>query len=431
MTITESPKAHQHWRRTIPLILLWGAISLSPSFFIRGGISEAAGKLVEIRIEDILMLVFGTAWLLSLFLKGESKIKMIPLLAPIFAWIGFSLFGTLINILLGNLNPLRVFFFFVKELQFFFIYFYVFCHLNTLKEDMTVVKAAVFFIIPNMLWIALQTFTPIRFYGYYYGAVLYSDPGNPAGSGMVFLMLFIFLFHLFLYYHLKVKNKKKIHLLLLFILYTSPILGVFTSGTHTALLGLMFTLLLTTILYVLKTQRFSSLLKMTLIFVLASISFFMLLRTGEEGPTQRQAKIFSKVAYELSPNKPESRIKIWRSQLSELGKFPLYPFIGLGKSSVGEAHNHYIRIAVESGLIGLILFLLLIGVILKISLNTFLRAKEPFLVAISAGLFVITCMILFASITAETITYTVKTSETYWFLTGLAMAVIYHSKNKT
>ena len=69
--------------RVFSLILLAAAIALSPSFSF-GSLPD--GKAIEIRAEDILIMILGLIWIADFLISGRREIKKPPLLLPVLAW---------------------------------------------------------------------------------------------------------------------------------------------------------------------------------------------------------------------------------------------------------------------------------------------------------------------------------------------------------
>ena len=101
--------------QNFPLVILAAAIGLSPSFSA-GEI--AGGRVVEIRAEDILIVILGLVWIANFLISGRKKIEKPPLLLPILVWLGIGFFSLLTNWIFGNLDISRGFFYFLKEIEF-------------------------------------------------------------------------------------------------------------------------------------------------------------------------------------------------------------------------------------------------------------------------------------------------------------------------
>jgi len=107
----------------IGVVLLALAIGLSPYITIA---QLADGRAVKIRAEDVfiagLLLISFAGFLIS----GKRTIKKAPLGYFILAWLGIHFVSTMADFILTGLYFSRSFFFFLKEVEFFAIYFYVF-----------------------------------------------------------------------------------------------------------------------------------------------------------------------------------------------------------------------------------------------------------------------------------------------------------------
>lgn len=104
-------------------------------------------------------------------------------------------------------------------------------------------------------------------------------------------------------------------------------------------------------------------------------------------------------------------------------------FIGMGAGSVGEVHNQYLRNFIETGIIGSIIFLILIFAIIRKSWQGFLKNEDNFLVGLSAGLLIATLAMLFCGFATSPF-IVVKPSEVYWFFAAMIMFTLISLENK-
>ena len=413
------------WYKNLGLIALAFAIALSPRFSVGqiGGGNEGIFRVIEIRIEDVLLGGLLLIWCIE-FLASKRTIARKPaLFFPIAAWLGFGLLTTLVNILLGNIEITRAFFFFLKEIEFFLLYFYVFSHVRDIDSAKFLLKIWLFLASLNVFWIIFQLASGLRL-SYYYGPTLFAEPQNPFASGVFFATLFLFFFNILLYYYANLPagffKKSFITLLILLI----PI-GIFASGSQTAFFSSVVGLGVSLISYLIKTRaRTSLVLLFSLSILFATIFLFINVHSYSLG---RQLSL-DKTYGELNLSKQGSRINVWKFYLAKPFERPLGVFIGLGKSIFGETHNQYIRNFVETGIIGSILFLCLVASIIKKGIQEFSRNQDHFIVGISGAVIAITFAMLIASLPAESFIYGAKVSEVYWFFTGLAFAVIYEKR---
>lgn len=103
------------------------------------------------------------------------------------------------------------------------------------------------------------------------------------------------------------------------------------------------------------------------------------------------------------------------------------PIFGLGKSVTGtelplEAHNHYIRILAEMGIVGIGVFLYLLFYILKRAYKVYINSSAPLEKAVGLSCFLITLVLSIASL-AQDAFIPVKTTELFWITVGLMMVV--------
>lgn len=414
--------ARKNWISSLPLILLASAIAFSPSF----GAGELAGgsKIIEIRVEDILLIIFGLAWIAHLCVSGGKKLKKPPLLVPILVLLGFGFLSTLINLIVGTIETDRAFFYSLKEVEVFFLYFYVFYHITSMDSAKRMVWIWILLGVLNAGWISYELLTGSTT-TFYYGPTLFAEPANPFASGIFFVLLFAFSLNVFLYYYVRLPislAKKTIGALSVIMMAV----GAFASGSQTAFFAFVAVLAASILLYTIKSKK-PRLVFAYVVIVLLVGGIFVGALLADFFP-ERQFSL-QKVAFELDPNQTNSRANIWYTTIANSTKHPLAPLIGLGKSFIGEAHNQYIRNFVETGVVGILLFLFLIFAIIRGTLRAFLREKDPFLIGVSGGLLATTLVMLAASMAGEAF-LSVKISETYWFAAGITMAVLSLHKKK-
>ena len=143
-------------KKNLPLVVLAVAIALFP-IFTAGKLSE--GKIIELRVEDFLLLFFGLVWLADFFILKKTKIKKPLLFLPILFWLGISFASLLVNLIIGNTRLDLGFFYFLKEAEIFFLYFFVFSGIKSIKDSKFLVNIWILLGALNTGYVFYQIFT--------------------------------------------------------------------------------------------------------------------------------------------------------------------------------------------------------------------------------------------------------------------------------
>ncbi len=397
------------------LILFIAAICFSPRLSL--GYLPSTQRSVDIRVEDILIFL-GIIFVVIYFIaSGRISFKKPPLFWPIVAWILFGFLSILVNFLIFSGNSAITFFYFLKEIEFFCIFFLVFYCVKEIRDSEKLIKYWIIFYLVNIVWLIYVFLNKVS-WSTYYGPDIFAEPKGPFPSGGFFLMVFIFLFNLFLFYYskLKISKTKKI---CLFILCIAPIFGVFSSGSYTAIAGFLLSIILSLLIYFSHKINIIRVFKVLLMVFLATIITFQLLYMFNLAGKISKTKLL----FEYGSSNPVSRIGILKHNFSKIFESsPINLFLGFG--IVGESHSQYMRVFLERGLIGLLIFGWLITSILVISWRG-MRDKNNFYGrGLSAGLFIATISMLVMAIPNDVFSV-VKLDEVYWFFTALTLFYLY------
>ncbi len=394
--------------QNLPLVILAAAIAFSPSF----SAGKIAGeRVIEIRIEDILIVILGLVWITNFLISGKKRVKRPPLFLPILAWLGIGFFSVMTNWIFMHIETSRGFFYFLKEIEFFFLYFYLFYHIKDIGSAKFIINSWIILGVINIFIIAFQLIGGIG-YGAY-GPSMLMERG-PLPSGGFFLILFANLFNVFLYYHSRLdisKIKKSILIFCILLL----IIGVISSGSKTCIFGLALAVILSLFFYQLRRGGLKP-------FFIGLLTLFVVLGMF--------IAVSSKVPYVWGVKSPitalDPRIGIWKEQIRLFSDNSFNILFGMGKSVLlagDESHSQYVRNFIETGIIGSLIFFILIFAIIKKAFQGFSSTKAPLLIGLSSGLLVSTFVMLFISIPAEGF-LVVKPNEVYWFFTAITMAAL-------
>src|ERR1043166_4277583 len=98
---------------------------LSPEFGASGG-GIAEGRTIMVRSEDFILIVIGLAWLAKTAVNKELGIvAKTPLNRPIFFYIVANVVSTLLGVLWGNVNGTSGFFYVLKYIEYFVVYYMI------------------------------------------------------------------------------------------------------------------------------------------------------------------------------------------------------------------------------------------------------------------------------------------------------------------
>ncbi len=114
-----------------------------------------------------------------------------------------------------------------------------------------------------------------------------------------------------------------------------------------------------------------------------------------------------------------ARIMSWREAMRDLSQHPL---VGFGVTGYGFVDAQYIRVATETGFLGLLIFLLLLATILRESYRAFKVSQDPFDKGLSIGFIAGFTGLLFHAIGANTFII-VRIMEPFWFIAAMVMMI--------
>jgi hypothetical protein len=234
----------------------------------------SSAKTIELRLEDFFILFFGIVSFFYFLLAGRFKIIKPPFFTPIILWLSFGFFGLLVNLILGNLFFIdRAFFYYLKEVEFLVIYFFIFYHIKDIKSAEFVIKSILFFSFLNVVYVFYQVISH-KFTGEYGTAALCEWGVFPTGA--FFLMLFVFSMIFFIFYYSNI-NKKIWNKIFVGLVSVSPALGVFGSASKTVFLALLLCVVVIFLLFLIKNKRVrpEKVILVSFVFLVIIVLFFI------------------------------------------------------------------------------------------------------------------------------------------------------------
>ncbi len=347
----------------LTLYLLIFATLLSPELNFGGGISHeiTAGKVsttesrgVTLRLDDILLSLVCLTWLFRMAIYKElGSFRQTPLNQPIAWYWMVALFTTLVGFYVGRVGAYG-FFFVLKYLEYFLLFYMIINHLH----DKATIKRFLVILFFTCLVASLVGISQIPS-GARVSAPFEGTEGEPNTFGGYLMMMFSLALGIFLY-----TPKGKRRLLLLLLMGTIFVPFVFTESrssylSFVAAIGL----------FIIFSEKKRLLIGISLLgLMLAPVLLpqnaidrvmFTFTQADEAGQL--------KVAGVKIDTSTSERLKSWERVLTK--RFPANPMLGVGVTGGGFLDAQYPRVLLESGMIGLVLFIWLlrrIWVLLKL-----------------------------------------------------------------
>ncbi len=385
----------------LALIILIFSMLLSPELRI----AQVPQRAVVIRIDDILLLAVFFSWLAKTAINKElGLLRHTPLNPLIITFILVCILSTGIGILTGRIQPLKSFFYILKYVEYFMLYFLV---TNNIRDKKQIKIFVIAFLITCVLscTYAMTTVGEIgRATGPFEGGA-----GEPNTLGGYLVLLFAIAAGIFLY------STSKIWLFwcggMAFFIFITLILTL-SRGSYLAFIFMYLTLAI-------LTRRRRLLLIGILILSIIILPFIV--------PT----RVINRIEYTFVPGRvyeplgrritlDESTAARVDSWIVVFEKWKTRPFLGCGITGVGLVDTQFPRVLGETGIIGFLVFIWLLIVIFRFSLHTFNNMEDDWTHGLSLGFLAGFIGLLVHAFSANTFII-VRIMEPFWFLTAIVV----------
>ena len=391
-----------HVRLTVYLVIF--SMLLSPEL----GIGATAGdRPVTIRFEDILLILVGFAWLArSAYQKDLGLVRSSPLNAPIAAYTVAAIFATLVSGWLNEIDWLRALLFLAKYVEYFVLYFLV---LNTVRNRTDIrnylIAAFVTCVIVSIVGIA-QIPTGQRVSAPFEGEV--GEP-NSFGGYLVFMLALASGFYL-----MATSLRERVLWIGMGALIIFPLLYTLSRSSWLAAGAMGLTLLW------LSPKKGQLLAAMAIALALS--------------PVVLPHQVVERIAYTLEQPPEPGQIKVGEARLDTslsarirswqfgLDGWAARPLTGYGVATYAFMDAQYVRILVETGIIGLAAFGWLMINIFRMARLRLHEAKDRFAAAFCLGYLAGFVALIVHGIGANTFII-VRIMEPFWLVTALVVAL--------
>jgi hypothetical protein len=366
----------------------------------------AAERDIGIRPEDILIVLISLGWFARLVAKRqEILIPHTPVNTLIFILSFAMVFSTLYGALTGSVSLATGFFYVMKKLEYFVVFFMVITNIKTEKElriGITVllvasIVVALWGIVEYQILASEMDMSRIRVSGPFS-----RSQANILGG---FFIIIIFIALGFLFKYRPMKFSSKMGLLGLIALALIAVVLTRSRSSYSAIFAgfIIFSILI---------RRFSLLI----------IPIFLLVFMQYLFPPAVVETIHSIRGVQERGVNPswDARWDAWKEAFEN--KISKSPVIGLGLGSVDLAwvDNQYVLDFIYMGVIGLGMFIWLLFRLFGSVAGFYRDTEDPYNKGLSLGFM---CVLLGLMIQGVAVTnfYTIRTMVPFWFVTGLVM----------
>lgn len=364
----------------IGLLVLIFSMLLSPEISLSGretmaGADMEAKREVTIRLDDLLLMLICFVWLAKgAILKNVGLIHRSPLNKFIFIYLLISVSATVLGMINGNVSLKSGFFFNLKYAEYFVLYFIVVNLVQTSgQKDFPKQLINAMFITAFIVSI----FAISQIGGdNRVSAPFEGEAGEANTLGMYLLLIGSIAFGLILN---KVSPSLRRYLWLFLFILLVPYLATLSRASYMASGGaiLMFIFLSKNRIWIIL---FSCLAVFVAPFLLPQTVLNRVFFTFNQqfyGEEQHE-RVFG-VRLDTSTSE---RIKSYKKVFKDIQKRPLF---GYGVTGYKFVDGQYFKVLIDSGLLGLSAFLVLLYQILKGSIGIFRKATDPYLKGLAMG----------------------------------------------
>ena len=391
------------------LYLVIFSMLLSPEITTgSGGLAE--GRRVIVRTEDLVLLVVAFSWLAKTAVNKELGLTLkTPLNRPIMAYVAVTVIATLIGYATGTVKGPSAFFYVLKYVEYFVVYYMVANNLGDRSQAWRLVVAA--FLTGAIVSVIGAAQIPS---GQRVSAPFEGTEGEPNTLGGYLLFLMALAGGIALETQ---RVRVRVTCLALLALMALPFAYTLSRASFLA------------VPFVLIALGFLSTRRRTLVAALV----LLLVASPLIGVTLPKP-VVNRILYTFEPEAGSATVKLGKiafdpstsarliSMQQAFQAWMRRPFLGYGVTGAGFMDAQYARTLVEVGVIGLAVFLWLVWSVLKGSLGTLRTLRDPDERGLALGFLAGTVALLVHAIGANTFII-VRIMEPFWFFAAVIITL--------
>jgi O-antigen ligase len=389
------------------IILL--SMLLSPEIVVGGvggialGKPEVKGDVLVLRIEDTILVAVALAWFArTAIFKELGLVRKTPLNSAIITYIVSLVLATLLGVFFGNVGPLRGFFFILKYIEYFVVYFMVVNYIHDERQVWRLLNTAFLTCAISAVMGIAQIPSGERVAAPFEGK--FGEPNTFGGYLVLMLAL---------------------------------VLGqALSAGSLPAGLGwVAFSGLVTLpLLFTLSRSSWLAAVPMFLaLIMLSSRRLLLMIGLGVlviVGPLAFPKQVINRYEYTLHAKEDRGDYRIGNARLDSstsarldswhygLEGWTHRPLFGYGVTGFGFMDAQFVRVLVEGGLVGLIAFLWLLWQLFRVGWDAHRQMAGSRYEGLTLGYLAGLAAMIVHAIGANTFII-VRIMEPFWFLTGI------------
>jgi O-antigen ligase len=374
-------------------------------------VGQTAARDVTFRFDDFLLVIIVFTWLVRAAIYKELAVfRSTPLHTPIALFMAVSFLATIWGMVMGRVSVATGLFFNLKIFEYFVVFFMVVNYVKDEKEirNFVILILIVAFLVNLYALYQVPSGTRVT-------APFEGEFGEPNTLGGYLIIITALSLALFLLRAFGPRTNLLVPLLVL-----SGVIMMFTQSRG-SWMGLIF---MSAPFMVLSSKR--------LFFIIGAILLVIALPyiapestkerfTGTFRPEPFFARTERFMGIELDPSASE-RVTSYKQGFE---KWKKHPFFGYGVTGAGFIDGQFLRVLVETGIIGLAFFLFLMVRMILFLWDTYWKnywaEGNPFFTALYLGMLGALAGLIGHSISASSFVI-VRIMEPFWFLMGLAAA---------
>jgi len=392
----------------IALYILIFSMLLSPEFIVGGTEGATLGRGITLRVDDLLVAVIGFSWLARMAINKELGFFLrTPLNRPIAYYMLVCVASTLLGAMFGRVDLKTGVLFVLKYFEYVVIYFMVANYFKDRKQLKTFVWAMLLTCVIVSVISLAQIPEGERISAPFEGKV--GEP-NTYGGYLVFMMSIATGLAL-----MEESFRTRLVAFSLVILFSIPLLYTQSRSSYLAAIPAVLSFL-----WLSKRKQWIPpallLVALLLPFMAPKVTKDRVSYTFTQGVGRPDTVAIAGVQLDTSTS---ARLQSWQEAIRDLVQ---HPVLGFGVTGYRFVDAQYVRVATETGLLGLLLFLLLLATILRESYRVFKASHDPFDKGLTIGFIAGFTGLLFHAIGANTFII-VRIMEPFWFIAAMVMMI--------